>query len=96
MDGCEVGRSIHCDEIIRCKRYDNRYHRCIIVAPIAERKVELRAVDSIPEFVLPLAGFVMGDWSADLFSVWSNLLSGVMLAMIGIHMLLHDDDQMHD
>ena len=42
--------------------------------------------------VLPLAGFVMGDWSADLFSVWSNLLSGVLLAMIGIHMLLHDDD----
>lgn len=42
--------------------------------------------------VLPLAGFVMGDWSAELFSVWSNLLSGVLLAMIGIHMLLHDDD----
>ena len=42
--------------------------------------------------VLPLAGFVMGDWSAALFSVWSNLLSGVLLAMIGIHMLLHDDD----
>ncbi|WP_252501933.1 manganese efflux pump [Sporosarcina sp. Marseille-Q4943] len=42
--------------------------------------------------VLPFAGFVMGDWSADLFSVWSNLLSGVLLAMIGIHMLLQDDD----
>lgn len=42
--------------------------------------------------VLPLAGFIMGDWSASLFSVWSNLLSGVLLAMIGIQMLLHDDD----
>lgn len=42
--------------------------------------------------VLPFVGFVMGDWSAELFSVWSHLLSGVLLALIGIHMLLHDDD----
>lgn len=42
--------------------------------------------------VLPFAGFVMGDWSAELFSVWSNLLSGVLLALIGIHMLLQGDD----
>ncbi|MCG7343901.1 manganese efflux pump MntP family protein [Sporosarcina sp. ACRSL] len=41
---------------------------------------------------LPFLGFMMGDWSANLFSVWSNLLSGVLLALIGIHMLLQDDD----
>lgn len=41
---------------------------------------------------LPFAGFAMGDWSANLFSVWSHLLSGVLLALIGIHMLLQDDD----
>lgn len=39
----------------------------------------------------PLLGFVMGDWSASLFSTWSHLLSGVLLALIGVHMLLQDD-----
>ncbi|GEN81727.1 hypothetical protein SLU01_00390 [Sporosarcina luteola] len=41
---------------------------------------------------LPFLGFVMGDWTAALFSVWSHLLSGILLALIGIHMLLSDDD----
>jgi len=40
----------------------------------------------------PFLGFVMGDWSAELFSVWSHLLSGILLALIGIHMLISDDD----
>lgn len=40
----------------------------------------------------PFIGFVMGDWSAELFSTWSHLLSGILLALIGVHMLLQDDN----
>ena len=36
-------------------------------------------------------GFVIGEMSASLFMEWSGLLSGVMLGLIGLHMLLHDD-----
>ncbi|MDN4606007.1 manganese efflux pump [Sporosarcina highlanderae] len=42
--------------------------------------------------LLPFLGFLVGDWSTEIFSVWSSLLSGILLSMIGIHMILHDDD----
>lgn len=39
----------------------------------------------------PLLGFIMGDWTVGVFSAWSHLLSGALLALIGLHMLLQDD-----
>ncbi|NYF23486.1 manganese efflux pump [Sporosarcina sp. JAI121] len=42
--------------------------------------------------VFPFLGFVTGELSADIFTVWSSILSGVMLSLIGIHMLLQDDE----
>lgn len=40
----------------------------------------------------PFIGFIMGDWSTTFFSTWSNLLSGILLALIGVHMLLQDEN----
>lgn len=40
--------------------------------------------------VLPFIGFGMGEFSAHLFSEWSSLLSGILLALIGLHMVLQD------
>lgn len=59
---------------------------------LRKRRLVLALWITLLNMVLPFAGFVMGDWSADLFKVWSHLLSGVLLALIGIHMLLHEDD----
>ena len=42
--------------------------------------------------VFPFVGFLTGQLTANLFTTWSTLLSGVLLALIGIHMLLQDDD----
>lgn len=39
----------------------------------------------------PFLGFIMGDWTVGVFSAWSHLLSGALLALIGLHMLLQDD-----
>lgn len=39
----------------------------------------------------PFLGFIAGEFSADIFTVWSSVLSGVMLGLIGIHMLLQSD-----
>lgn len=46
---------------------------------------------SLLNIVLPFIGFEMGEFSAHLFSEWSSLLSGILLALIGVHMLLQDD-----
>ena len=40
----------------------------------------------------PFFGFWAGEMTASLFSEWSGILSGVLLGLIGIQMLLHDDD----
>ena len=42
--------------------------------------------------VFPFLGFITGEMSADIFTVWSSILSGVMLSLIGIHMLLQDGE----
>ncbi|WOV89121.1 manganese efflux pump [Sporosarcina oncorhynchi] len=39
----------------------------------------------------PFLGFIMGDWTVGIFSAWSQLLSGILLALIGLHMLLQQD-----
>ncbi|WJY26516.1 manganese efflux pump MntP [Sporosarcina trichiuri] len=42
--------------------------------------------------LFPLAGFLMGEWSAHLLSDWSGILSSVLLVLIGVHMLLQEED----
>lgn len=43
--------------------------------------------------ILPIIGFYMGEWTVHFFAGWSQLLSGVMLALIGLHILLDDGEQ---
>lgn len=38
----------------------------------------------------PLAGFITGEMSAIIFATWSSLFSGILLALIGVHMLLQE------
>lgn len=40
----------------------------------------------------PLLGFMAGELSAQLFSEWSGILSSILLALIGLHMILQEDD----
>lgn len=40
----------------------------------------------------PLLGFMAGELSAQLFSEWSGILSSVLLGLIGLHMILQQDD----
>ncbi len=42
--------------------------------------------------LFPLAGFLMGEWSAHLFSEWSSILSSVLLTLLGVHMVLQEED----
>lgn len=43
--------------------------------------------------LLPFIGFMMGEFSTSLFADWSVLLSGVILGLIGLHMLLQDHQE---
>ena len=40
----------------------------------------------------PLLGFMAGEFSAQLFSEWSGILSSILLGLIGLHMILQEDD----
>lgn len=42
--------------------------------------------------LFPFFGFWAGEFSAHIFSTWSSMLSGLFLALMGIHMLLQDDN----
>lgn len=44
--------------------------------------------------LLPFFGFLMGEISLSIFTGWSTLLSSVLLGLIGLHMLLQDDDEL--
>jgi putative Mn2+ efflux pump MntP len=47
---------------------------------------------SFLNMVFPFLGFITGELSVHIFTVWSSILSGVMLGLIGIHMLLQDGE----
>lgn len=59
---------------------------------VRKGKLILALWTSILNMVFPLIGFFAGQFSAHLFTAWSSLLSGLLLALIGIHILLQDDD----
>ncbi|EGQ26664.1 MutG family lantibiotic protection ABC superfamily ATP binding cassette transporter permease [Sporosarcina newyorkensis 2681] len=43
--------------------------------------------------LLPLIGFYMGEWTVHFFEGWGPLLSGVLIGLVGLHMLLDDGEQ---
>ncbi|WP_432354055.1 manganese efflux pump [Sporosarcina sp. A2] len=43
--------------------------------------------------LFPLVGFMAGEFSAQVFSEWSGILSSVMLGLIGLHMLLQEENE---
>ncbi|MEK5039958.1 manganese efflux pump [Sporosarcina sp. FSL K6-3457] len=59
---------------------------------VKKGKFVLALWTSILNMMFPFIGFWAGDFSAHLFEEWSSLLSGVLLALIGIHMLLQDEE----
>lgn len=54
-------------------------------------KLTLALWTSFLNMAFPFLGFITGELSAHIFTVWSSILSGVMLGLIGIHMLLQSD-----
>ncbi|PIC64683.1 hypothetical protein CSV79_04805 [Sporosarcina sp. P13] len=48
---------------------------------------------TILNMLLPLIGFYMGELVVQFFAGWSQVLSGVMLGLIGLHILLDDAEQ---
>lgn len=59
---------------------------------VKEGKFALALWTSFLNMVFPFLGFAAGNFSAHFFEEWSSLLSGILLALIGIHMLLQDDE----
>ena len=59
---------------------------------VREGKFLLALWTSFLNMVLPLLGFITGEISSSIFSDWSTLLSGILLGLIGLHMLLQDGD----
>lgn len=57
------------------------------------RKIILALWTAFLNMLLPFLGFLLGEFSAMIFAEWSVLLSGVILGLIGVHMLLQDDDE---
>jgi manganese efflux pump family protein len=59
---------------------------------VKKGKFKLALWTSFLNMAFPFLGFATGEFSALFFAEWSSLLSGVLLALIGIHMLLQDDE----
>jgi manganese efflux pump family protein len=59
---------------------------------VKEGKFALAIWTSFLNMLLPLLGFITGEFSASFFASFSHLLSGVLLGLIGLHMLLEDND----
>lgn len=47
----------------------------------------------ILNMALPLVGFYTGEWVMYYFTGWSQALSGALLSLIGLHILLADNEQ---
>lgn len=55
------------------------------------RKIVLVLWTALLNMLFPLLGFYLGELSTALFADWSVLLSGLLLSLIGLHMLLQDE-----
>lgn len=59
---------------------------------VKEGKLALALWTAFLNMLFPFLGFITGEFSSHIFWGWSTLLSGVLLGLIGIHMLLQDED----
>lgn len=57
------------------------------------RKVMLALWTAFLNLLLPLLGFLLGELSTTFFTDWSILLSGILLSLIGLHMLLQSSEE---
>ncbi len=57
------------------------------------RKIILAFWTAFLNMLLPFIGFLLGELSTTFFAEWSVLLSGILLGLIGLHMLLQDDGE---
>lgn len=64
-----------------------------VLLEVRGRKIIFALWTAFLNMLLPLLGFVMGEFTTLIFSDWSMLLSGLLLALIGLHMLLEDVDE---
>lgn len=55
-------------------------------------KFRLALLTAILNMFFPFLGFLTGEFSANIFAGWSTLLSGLLLGLIGLHMILHNGD----
>lgn len=58
---------------------------------VREGKLTLAIWTAFLNMLLPFLGFLTGEFSAIFFTGWSTLLSGVLLGLIGVHILLQDE-----
>lgn len=58
---------------------------------VKDGKFKLAMWTSFLNMLLPFLGFITGEFSAILFTGWSTVLSGVLLGLIGVHILLQDE-----
>lgn len=63
---------------------------------VREGKLALALWTSLLNMLFPFLGFITGEFSMVLFTSWSHLLSGILLALIGIHMLLQDSESVSE
>ncbi|WP_210470164.1 manganese efflux pump [Sporosarcina sp. 6E9] len=63
-----------------------------VLLEVKEGKFALVIWTALLNMLLPFLGFLTGEFSAGFFSGFSHLLSGVLLGLIGLHMLLEDND----
>lgn len=64
-----------------------------VLLKVQGRKIVLALWTAFLNMLLPLIGFILGEFSTLLFADWSMVLSGVLLSLIGLHMLLEDADE---
>lgn len=59
---------------------------------VRKRKWLVASWTALLNVLFPLAGFVAGEFSAEVFAGWSSILSSVILGLIGLHMILQEED----
>lgn len=64
-----------------------------VLLQVKGRRLALVLWTTLFNIVFPFLGFLTGEFSTYLFSEWSTLLSGVLLGLIGLHMLLYNDNE---
>lgn len=60
------------------------------VLQVRKRKLVLALWTGFLNTLVPLIGFMLGEMTVSMFSVWSSMLSSFLLILIGIHMMIQD------